>query len=139
MDLLVLVKSLPNGLHDSELRGLAMDYAAGRMALDIDLWVGDLDDRSRREAYRSARLTLEDVAFLAIDPPSPPDLWLDPDSIRMDVSFTHPPKSETRVPEPPQGSFRAHFFLDSVNTFVHVIARSAALEWRGEERTRGGE
>jgi len=36
------------------------------LRFDLVVWVGDMDDSRRRELYRPARLTLDDVAFLVI-------------------------------------------------------------------------
>jgi hypothetical protein len=46
-----------------------MHYIQRRMQFDLVVWIGDMDDSVRRELYRPARLTVDDVAFLVIEPP----------------------------------------------------------------------
>jgi len=60
--------SLPNGFHDAELLRFEMDYVQRRLQFDLVLWIGDMDDSRSREIYRRARLTLERVAFLVVEP-----------------------------------------------------------------------
>jgi len=59
--------ALPNGFHDAELQHFEMDYVHRKLRFDLVVWIGDMDDSRRRELYRPARLTLDDVAFLVID------------------------------------------------------------------------
>ena len=60
--------SLPNGLHDAELHRFDMHYVQRKLQFDLTVWIGDMDDPRNREAYRPARLTCEDGAFLVIEP-----------------------------------------------------------------------
>ncbi|MGH6930388.1 MAG: hypothetical protein ACREEV_18870, partial [Dongiaceae bacterium] len=59
-----LVASLPNGLHDAELRRFEMDYEQRKLRFEVAIWVGDISDPKRRELYRPAILTFADVACL---------------------------------------------------------------------------
>ena len=63
-----LARTLPNGFHDAELWRFEMDYGRRRLQFDLDLWIGD-DGAGARELYRPARVTLDQVAFLVIEPP----------------------------------------------------------------------
>lgn len=55
--------SLPNGFHDAELQRFEMDYVHRTLRFDLVVWIGSMDDSQRRELYRPARVTLDDVAF----------------------------------------------------------------------------
>jgi hypothetical protein len=35
-------RQLPNGFHDGKLRGVAVDFAAATLTLDVDFWIGEL-------------------------------------------------------------------------------------------------
>ena len=47
-----------------------MDYVHRTLRFDLVVWIGNMDDSRRRELYRTARLTLDDLAFLVIEPPA---------------------------------------------------------------------
>jgi hypothetical protein len=133
-----LVRSLPNGLHDAELRSYEMDVSHSRLVMRLDVWVDDVDHRPGCERYRAAKLILNGIRYFGIDPPGPGAGWLEHASIRTDVGFDPPPKATSCPPEPPPGSFRAWFWLDEINSFMHVVAETATLEWLGEEQRRDG-
>ena len=45
------------GFHDGVLRGLVVDYQAASLRIDLDFWIGSMDDE-RREIYRLGRVTI---------------------------------------------------------------------------------
>ena len=57
-----------------------------------------MDDSRRREIYRPARLTLDDVAFLVIEPPDVNYPWLKAGRIRIDAGEGQPPQSSSTLP-----------------------------------------
>ena len=67
--------SLPNGFHDAELQRFEMDYVRRQLRFDLVVWIGDMDDRERRETYRPARVTLDNVGFFVIEPPDADYPW----------------------------------------------------------------
>jgi hypothetical protein len=75
----------PNALHDAELQRFEMDYVHRTLRFDLVVWIGDMDDPRRRELYRPARLTLDDVAFPVIGPPDINYPWLKAGPIRIDT------------------------------------------------------
>jgi hypothetical protein len=105
--------------------------------LNLDVWVGDMENPARREAYRPAEVRIDGVIFVVIEPPGSPDLRLEAGSIRIDSGVGEPPHCQTKLPEPPPGYFRAYFFLDELNTFLHLVGKGAVLEWRGDEWISG--
>jgi hypothetical protein len=47
-----LENTLPNGLHDAEVRRITVDYERRKVTLEVAVWVGDMDEPAeRREAY----------------------------------------------------------------------------------------
>lgn len=131
-----LAQTLPNGFHDSELRNFEMDYVHRRFHLDLDVWIGEVENVERREFYRPARLSLDKVAFLIIEPPDTRYDWLDPGSTRIDAGAGCPKQSSCSVPPIPAGSFSVYFYLGELNSFLHVAAEHASLEWTGLEENR---
>ena len=65
--------SLPNGFHDAELHSFGMEYVQRKLQFDLVVWIGDMDDSRRREIYRPARLTVDDVSA-PCERPSVPEL-----------------------------------------------------------------
>ena len=100
------------------------------------MWIGDMDDYRRRELYRPARLTLDDVAFLVIEPPDVNYPWLKAGRIRIDAGEGQPPRSSSILPVAPAGSRTTWMYLGELNTFLLFSAGNAALEWTGLEVDR---
>ena len=70
MTLEELENTLPNGLHDAEVVRISVDYELRILALDVDVWVGDMDEApEKREAYRKGLIEISGLLFLAMEPP----------------------------------------------------------------------
>ncbi len=128
--------SLPNGFHDAELQCFEMDYVHRTLRFDLVVWIGNMDDSRRRELYRPARLTFDDVAFLVIEPPDVNYPWLKAGRIRIDAGEGQPPQSSSTLPAAPAGTQSAWMYLGELNRFLHFSAGSASLEWTGPEENR---
>lgn len=128
--------ALPNGFHDAELQHFEMDYVHRKLRFDLVVWVGDMDDSRRRELYRPARLTLDDVAFLVIEPPDVNYPWLKAGRIRIDAGEGQPPQSSSTLPVAPPGTRTTWIYLGALNTFLLFSAGNASLEWTGPEVDR---
>jgi hypothetical protein len=64
--------SLPNGLHDAEVHQFVVDYAKRTLTAELAVWVGDVDDPpDRLETCRAARIDVEGLLFLIMEPPDP--------------------------------------------------------------------
>jgi hypothetical protein len=129
--------SLPNGFHDAELQRFEMDYVHRTLQFDLIVWIGNMEDSRRREVYRPARLTLEDVAFLVIEPPDVNYPWLKAGRIRIDAGESRPPQSSSTLPgAAPAGTRTTWIYLEQMNTFLLFSAGNASLEWTGPEVDR---
>lgn len=130
--------TLPNGFHDAELEHLQMDYVHRKLQFDLLVWVGDLEDTERREVYRPARLTVDDVGFLVIEPPDPNSPWFKAGSIRIDAGEGHPGHghSSTVLPAAPAGTTITWMYLEELNRFCFFSAGDASLLWTGPEVNR---
>jgi hypothetical protein len=130
------VAALPNGFHDAELQRFEMDYVHRTLRFDLVVWIGDMADSRGRELYRPARLTLDDVAFLVIEPPDFKYPWVKAGRIRIDAGEGQPPQSSSPLPVAPAGTRTTWIYLGELNTFLLFSAGSASLEWTGPEVDR---
>ena len=128
--------SLPNGFHDAELQRFEMDYVHRTLQFDVVVWIGNMDDPGRRELYRPARLTLDNVAFLVIEPPGTNYPWLRAGRIRIDAGTGQPHQSSSTLPVAPTETQTAWIYLEELNRFLLFSAKSASLEWTGPEVNR---
>ena len=128
--------TLPNGFHDAELQRFEMDYVHRKLQFDLVVWIGDRDDSRCRELYRPGRLTLDDVAFLVIEPPDINYPWLKPGCIRIDAGEGQPHQSSSPLPVAPAGTRTTWIYLEELNRFLLFSAGNASLEWAGPEEDR---
>ena len=126
-----IVRSLPNGLHDAELHRFELDYVRRSLRLELNIWVGDMDDASARESYRPAVVTLEPVGYFIIEPPDPSYDWLGSGPVVIDVGVGSPSQSDVELPGLPDGHSATWIYLGFHNRFMHVSSVGARLEWTG--------
>ena len=120
-------------LNSSILRWIMFTESCGSIS---PYKIGDMDDSRRRELYRPARLILDDVAFLVIEPPDVNYLWLKAGPIRIDAGEGQPPQSSSTLPVAPAGIRTTWIYLEELNTFLLFSAGNASLEWTGPEVDR---
>ncbi len=129
---------LPNGFHDAYLEAVTLDYVANTATMGVGLCVGDPDaaTEEEREAYRKATLVLRGLVFFVIEPPYPDPqyeysegggLWLRSGD---DASDESGPTAARPLRPLPEGAFAHWFYVDDWNSFIHVAAREAGLQWR---------
>ena len=129
MTLEELADTLPNGFHDAEVQTLALDFPRRLALFEMRVWVGSMDSAAggERERYRSARITLAGLAYCAIDPPDPRYPYPDGQPVNVDLSaeVANYPLVTNSAPD----TFASRFFVSGWNSFIHVAAASASLEW----------
>jgi hypothetical protein len=132
-----LGRTLPNGFHDSEIRSLRVDYSKREVALELAVWLGDMEEKDApREAYRDAEVSIDGLQVLAIEPPDPRSPFKERHRLPGDLMGGAFKSDIPAVGRIATGSFVASFFVDDWNSFIHVAARSASIEWRGEQYDR---
>jgi hypothetical protein len=132
MTIVDLLDSLPNGLHDAELRSIEVDYVARTANLDLDVWIGDMSrEGPAREAYRHAKVTLKGLVYFVMEPPDSTYAFHEPEPLRIDVGVDKlTGASRGMLPEQlPDGVFRFWVYVTQWNSFIHVAATNAALEY----------
>jgi hypothetical protein len=142
MTLEELANSLPNGLHDSALRSLSIDYERRTLRLDVSIVVGDSDGpREQRDDIRDAQIDICGVIFFVVDPPSPDrdfkspgELWI------VDIYETRSIPEFTKAIDKglldsvPADAFVQSLFVNEWNSYLHVAANDCAMKWTGVAR-----
>jgi len=124
MNLFQLAETLPNGLHDAQLRRLSVDYVERTAVLELEIWVDDTD--VFLELYRPARIVLKGLAYFAIQPPDAGYPFREAGVVTIDLSAP-----ETFVSgRESDSAFR--LFISQSNSFIDADADAAELEWLGE-------
>lgn len=135
MNLEQIENSLPNGFHDAEIEVISVDYVSKCAVMKMRMWVGNLDasNEDEREAYRRAELLLSDLLYFVIDPPDPEYEFKKKGSVSVSAGKA----GEEGAPAPPiapgllpDGAFAHWFFVSDWNSFIHVAAMRADLQWR---------
>ena len=130
-----LTASLPNGVHDAELEKVEVDFTKREARLQLDLWVGDDEDK---EAYRRGLVTLTGVLFWVCEPPDPGYPFGRPESVRIDggpLSKDFPNRQPALPPVPPN-VFINWLFVNEWNAFIYFAASDASLTWLGDRTVR---
>ncbi len=131
-----LEDTLPNGLHDSEVRSILIDYIQRKATLQLSVFVGELDaPPERREAYREASLVISGLLFAAIEPPQANYPFAEPASLRIDACDMRKELDPGLLAALPNGSFVRSFFVNEWNAFVHLAGLGAEMSWRDQGAT----
>ena len=130
MNLEEIADTLPNGLHDLLVERLSIDFMDRVLTLEVSVWTGDLNDQrdADREARRSARLRLHGLQFCVVDPPDPRYPYDKADALWLVDLLDADPVVVGKL-SLPAGGFSSRFFVNQWNSFIHVGACSATLEW----------
>ena len=129
--------SLPNGLHDAEIQRLVVDYAQRTLNADLAVWMGNMDDPpDRRETYRIARIEIEGLHFLIMEPPDPKYPFDKSAELTIDGCDQRQSLNSTLVKSVPSNSFFRSFFVHEWNAFIHVAGMDAKFSWIDDARVR---
>ena len=126
---------LPNGLHDAWVDAITLDFAANTARIGLQVWMGNLyaPMGEEREARRKATLWLRDLVYFVVEAPGPDGEWFEgEDGLTIDAGDASD-DSNPAAPRPLRplrgGAFAYWFYVREWNSFIHVAARSAVLEW----------
>ena len=125
-----LCSQLPNGLHDMHVDRITVDFARRLAILECDIWVTDhsLGSDIEQEEWRHGTLTLEGLLHCFFDPPDPSY----PYATAEPAWFVDVVDEEASLPQLknlPEGAFAARFFVNQWNSWIHVAATNAVLQW----------
>ena len=127
-------EQLPNGFHEARLSTVVLDFSANTARMELELWVGSMDapPGAEREAYRKATLCLGGLIYFVIEPPDPDPRYEYTDyPVSLDAGKAtdeSDPHTQPRI-RLPEGAFAHWFHVNDWNSFIHVAAREATLEW----------
>lgn len=129
MNLEELENTLPNGLHDAEVKRIAVDYELRTATLEVAVWVGDMNDPpGRREAYKNGRVNISGLLFLVIEAPDPKYPFMDSE-LSIDGCDMSKNLSSELLKSLPSNSFIRSLWVNEWNAFIHIAATSAEIEW----------
>jgi hypothetical protein len=124
-----LEKTLPNGLHDSEVQRVAVDYELRKVTLEVAVWVGDMDDPpERREAYKKGRIEISGLLFLVMEPPDPRYPFKTSD-LRIDGCDMSKNLDPALLKSLPGEAFFRSLWVNEWNAFIHIAAVGAEIAW----------
>jgi len=125
-------QELPNGFHDAGLERIDVCFLTGQVKLIFQLCLGDPDAETTedRETYRRAALTLSGVIYFVVEPPEDGRDYFGPGPLRVDGGEA---AKGLKAPKPfkplPEDVFAYWIFVEHWNSFIHLAASSATLEW----------
>jgi len=129
-----LENSLPNGLHDAEVRNFAVDYMGRTLTLDLSLWVGDMGDPPElREAYRTGRLEFSGLQFLVVEPPDPKYRFQDSGPLTIDGCDMSKNLDTALLQSLPCDAFVRSLWVNEWNAFMHIAAKKVDILWTSEK------
>jgi hypothetical protein len=129
-----LEKELPNGFHDAEIRGIAIDCLARTVVLSMNLLfgVGTPDDENR-SVYRPATVRIAGLLLFFVQPPHPKYNFVldgEPLSVSGDpVRVGQRPELDCLLPALPQNATVYRFFLNEWNSFIYLAGTSVEFSW----------
>ena len=122
--------TLPGGFHDARVRRVDIDYRARSARIDIVVDAGDphSEHLGDRDAWRVARLVLNDVLFVVFEPPvTRPEAYAGEACISASGPATA--GQRRKLPAVPAGFFCHAFFASNWNAYLFAAARDATLTW----------
>jgi|SRR5882724_1988609 len=133
MTLEELEDTLPNGLHDSEVESVFIDYLRRTATIQMAVFVGEVDAPiDKREAYRNASLLIAGLSFASIEPPHANYPFAEPGTLRIDACDMRKDLDADLLAKLPRGSFIRSFFVNEWNAFIHLAGSDAQILWKGE-------
>jgi hypothetical protein len=132
MTLEELENALPNGLHDAEVRQMSVDYEQRNLAIDVDIWVGNMTDSSdKREAYRKGRIEISGLLFLVMEPPDARYPFAK-GNLRIDGCDLSKNLDKKLLDSLPSEAFFRSLWISEWNAFIHIAAAEARISWKDE-------
>jgi hypothetical protein len=134
-------KTWPNGLHDSKVSQIAVDYQQRKLTLDLDVWTGDMTNNrpELREAYRRGHMLISGLLFAVMEPPDPRYPFLNSDRLTVDGCDMSKNLSAALMNSLPAGAFFRSLWVHEWNAFIHIASRNAELIWLDGSGAQGTE
>jgi hypothetical protein len=124
-----LENTLPNGLHDSRICRIEIDYEKRKLTLDLDVSVGDTDSHELRDAYRPAQVLIEGLLFVVLEPPDARYPFSNSAGLTIDGCDMRKSLSAELMSSLPADAFFRSLWVNEWNGFIHIGAKNAELVW----------
>lgn len=132
MTLEELENTLPNGLDDTEVVRISIDYKLRILTLDVDVWVGEMTDApEKREAYRKGQIEISGLLFLVMESPDANYPFANGD-LRIDGCDLRKNLDGKLLASLPSEAFFRSLWVNEWNAFIHIAAIGAQIKWEGE-------
>jgi len=125
-----LDNTLPDGLHDAQLRRIIRNIENATLRLDVKIAIGVAEDDERKLQYRDAAIDFQGVQYFISEYPDSASVFRDPGCVWWRFS-----RSEVGViPEeldsllPPE-LLRYSFFVREWYASFHVAAKDVSFGW----------
>lgn len=123
-------KSLPNGLHDSKLCRLAVDYQLRTLEAEVEIWIGNMDEApEQRETYKRGRIEISGLIFMIIEPPDPKYPFLSSAQLTIDGCDQRQDLNATLLKSLPKKTFFRSLWVGEWNAFIHIAGTNAKFSW----------
>lgn len=123
-------KSLPNGLHDSRLCRVSVDYQLCTLEAEVEIWTGKMDEApEQRETYRRGRIEISGLIFMVMEPPDPKYPFLNSAHLTIDGCDQRQNLGAALLKSLPKKSFFRSFWVGEWNAFIHIAGTNANFFW----------
>lgn len=123
-------KSSPNGLHDSKLRRVTIDYRLRTLEAEVEVWIGDTGETAEGgETYKHGRIEISGLIFMIMESPDPKYPFLNSAQLTIDGCDQQQNLDPTFLKSLPKKSFVRSLWVGEWNAFIHVAGTNAELSW----------
>ena len=130
-----LDSTLPNGLHDAYLVGMTVSFETGTATLKLEILVSQPGEETR---YENAEIRLSGLVALVIDGPQE----VSTESFPLPIDSFETSEKEfpglSRFPQAVRTLFYSLYVNDPWNSFIHIAATSAEIEWESKSFKASG-
>ena len=134
MTLSQLAHTLPNALHDARLFGISISFIAGTAVLDfaIDVSTDEMDGY-----FEDAEIRLSGLRAIVLDAPGVMGPMLNALHVRDTETDAQCYPAYLSVSEHLRYMYYSLHLAHPCNTYMHIAAESAEIEWKKDSRREG--
>jgi len=127
-----LNNSLPNGLHDTDVTNIDIDYVNHVVTLTVNIWIGSMGetDLTKREERKQAEIIIRNFQYFVIDPPDPKYPYSESKPLWIDSGEFADSRTKPRFPRTSSKYFRVSFFVNNWNSFIYFAAEDIEIKWK---------
>jgi hypothetical protein len=129
-----LERTLPNGLHDSRVSRIAIDYKKRQLTMDLDVWAGHMgsDAHEIREEYKRGQIVIDGLVFAVLEPPDAKYPFSNSVGLTIDGCDMRKNLSAELMSLLPDDAFFRSLWVNEWNAFIHIGAKNVELVWTGD-------